>query len=56
MPSYGKNQKPAGVNKSPKVKNLGTRSMDSRNRMIKTSLKISEVGYPGNAVLNAEKE
>lgn len=56
MPSYGMKQKPAGINKSPKVKDLGTRSMDSRNAMIKTSLKISNCKYQGNAVLNAEKE
>ena len=34
MPNIGNKQKPAGVNKSPKVKNLGTRSMDSRNKIV----------------------
>ena len=56
MPSKGIKQKPAGVDKSPHVKDLGTRSMDSRNSMIKTSLRIADVKYVSNAVLNAEKE
>ena len=55
MPSYGQNQKPAGVDTTPPAKHLGTRAMDSRNRMIKTSLKIENCTYKGNAVLNANK-
>ena len=56
MPTYGKKQRPAGVNKSPKVKSLGTRSMNSRNQMIRTSLRIESPEYKGNAVLNANRE
>jgi hypothetical protein len=55
MPTYGAKQKPAGVNTTPPAKHLGTRDMDSRNRMIKTSLKIENCVYKGNAVLNANK-
>jgi hypothetical protein len=55
MPSYGEAQKPAGVKKECGCRHLGTRRMASKNMMIKTSLKIDNVPYKGNAVLNANK-
>ena len=56
MPSKGLKQYPAGVNKSKPVKNIGTRTMRSRNRMIESALKIDDVPYVGNAVLNANNQ
>ncbi len=56
MPRKGLKQIPAGVNKSKQVKNLGTRTMRSRNRMIESALKIDNVPYVGNAVLNANNQ
>ena len=55
MPTYGQEQKSAGVDKSPAQKPLGKRTMDSRNTNIETSLIIDNVPYKGNAVLNAQK-
>jgi hypothetical protein len=55
MPSYGEAQKPAGVKKECGCGHLGPRRMMSKNMMIKTSLKIDNVPYKGNAVLNANK-
>jgi hypothetical protein len=55
MPTAGKSQKPAGVNKTRAQKPLGRRTMDSRNTNIETSLIIDNVPYKGNAVLNANK-
>ena len=54
MPTYGEEQKPAGVNKSPMQKPLGKRVMESRNATIKSSLSIDNCPYKGNAVLNAQ--
>ena len=54
MPTYGEQQKPAGVNKSPIQKPLGKRVMESRNINIKPSLSIDNVPYYGNAALNAQ--
>lgn len=53
MPEQGKKQMPSGVDKSPKFINVGTRTMQSRNMMIKSSLRIDNVPYKGNATLNA---
>ena len=55
MPTYGQEQKAAGVDKSPPKKPLGRRTMDSRNINIETSLIIDDIPYKGNAVLNANK-
>jgi hypothetical protein len=55
MPSYGEMQKPAGVNKTKPGKPCGKRRMMSKNMNIRTSLKIDNVPYKGNAVLNANK-
>ena len=55
MPTYGEQQKSAGVNKSPANKPVGRRTMDSRNTNIETSLIIDNVPYKGNAALNANK-
>ena len=55
MPSYGEEQKPAGVDKSPAMKPLGKRTMVSRNRMIKSDLSIDNCPYKGNPALNANR-
>jgi len=55
MPAYGKNQAPAGVNKTKPGKNCGTRTMVSKNTNIRSTLSISGVEYKGNAVLNANR-
>jgi hypothetical protein len=55
MPTIGKTQKPAGVDKSSPQKPLGKRKMESRNVNIKSSLIIDNCQYKGNAVLNANK-
>ena len=55
MPTYGKVQQPAGVDKSPAKKPLGRRTMDSRDTNIETSLIIDDIPYKGNAVLNANR-
>tara|TARA_R110002020_G_scaffold208195_1_gene413871 strand:- start:309 stop:482 length:174 start_codon:yes stop_codon:yes gene_type:complete len=56
MPSYGEQQKPAGVNKSPMQKPLGRRTMQSRNTTIKPSLSIDNCVYKGNANLLAQRK
>jgi len=55
MPTYGEQQKPAGVDKSPAQKPLGKRVMESRNDDIEPTLSIDNIPYKGNAVLNAQK-
>ena len=55
MPTYGEQQKPAGVDKSPAQKPLGKRVMTSRDNTIAPTLSIDNVPYKGNAVLNAQK-
>jgi len=56
MPAYGKNQTPAGVNKTKPAKVVGDRRMVSKDATIKTSLTIGDCGhYKGNAVLNANR-
>ena len=55
MPTYGEQQIPAGVDKSPVQKPLGKRIMDSRDINIEPTLKIDNVPYKGNTVLNAQK-
>mgnify|MGYP003128373390 FL=1 len=55
MPSYGEYQKPAGVKLNCGCADLGTRTMKSNNMMVKTTLRIDNVPYKGNAVLNANK-
>tara|TARA_R110000824_G_scaffold227614_1_gene415460 strand:+ start:396 stop:569 length:174 start_codon:yes stop_codon:yes gene_type:complete len=54
MPTYGEQQKPAGVNKSPRQKPLGRRVMKSRNTNIKSNLSIDNVPYTGNPNLLAQ--
>tara|TARA_R110001583_G_scaffold3797_5_gene23152 strand:- start:458 stop:631 length:174 start_codon:yes stop_codon:yes gene_type:complete len=56
MPTYGEQQKPAGVNKSPMQKPLGRRTMESRNTTIKPSLSIDNCPYKGNPALNAQNK
>ena len=62
MPSIGEYQAPAGVDKGctvncscPSCKPLGTRAMVSRDATIRTNLKIDNVPYKGNPVLNAQR-
>lgn len=55
MPTYGEVQKPAGVDKSPANKPLGTREMESRQTNIESTLRIDNVPYKGNAALNAQR-
>ena len=55
MPSYGKQQRPAGVKKACGRPPVGERRMISKNMNIRTSLKIDNVPYKGNAVLNANR-
>lgn len=59
MPIEGKKQKPAGVKLDFGSKwakdEPGTRNMNSRSSVIKSSLRIDDVPYDGNAVLNAMK-
>tara|TARA_R100001594_G_scaffold77602_2_gene112178 strand:- start:1117 stop:1284 length:168 start_codon:yes stop_codon:yes gene_type:complete len=55
MPTYGEEQRPAGVNKSPENKPLGRRVMKSRDRMIESDLYIDNCPYKGNPALNAQK-
>jgi hypothetical protein len=55
MPSYGKKQKPAGVDKSPVMKKLGMRKMKSINSNIECDLYLDSPEYKGNATLNAQK-
>lgn len=55
MPSEGKTQKPAGVEKACACKPLGRRVMRSRNKEIESSLVIDNLEYTGNAVLKANK-
>ncbi len=45
----------SGKNISPKQKPLGRRTMVSRDETIKSTLKIDNCEYKGNAVLNANK-
>mgnify|MGYP003644284168 CR=1 FL=1 len=58
MPSEGITQIPAGVVKKcsiPGKKELGKRTMKSRNKEIESSLVIDNLQYTGNAVLKANK-
>ena len=56
MPSYGEQQKPAGVPLGGGPSIPGTRVMKSNNTTIIPTLdKIDNVPYKGNAVLNANK-
>jgi len=56
MPSYGEKQMPAGKECKPCLGPLaGQRSMQSRDVSIKTSLKLDNIEYKGNAVLRANK-
>ena len=55
MPTYGETQKPAGVDKSPAKKPLGTREMESRQTNIEPTLRIDDVPYKGNPVHKANK-
>ena len=55
MPSYGEEQIPAGVDKSPVIKPLGKRTMESRDRLVKSTLSIDNCPYKGNPVINANK-
>tara|TARA_R100000655_G_C2943078_1_gene186022 strand:+ start:107 stop:280 length:174 start_codon:yes stop_codon:yes gene_type:complete len=56
MPSYGKNQAPAGKVLNTAKPVVGTRTMKSNNSTITPNLKsIDNIPYKGNAVLNAQK-
>ena len=59
MPSYGEKQKSAGVmldcNNKTRNKIVGERKMVSKDMTIKTTLRIDNCEYKGNAVLNANK-
>jgi len=55
MPSYGEEQRPAGIDKSPAMKPLGKRTMESRNRLIRSTLVIDNCEYKGNAAINGNK-
>jgi hypothetical protein len=56
MPTIGKKQKAAGVKLNFAKDKPGTRKMESRDKNIKSSLRIDDVPYNGrNAVLNAMK-
>ena len=55
MPSIGEYQAPAGVLKPCMKKELSTRAMVSRNTTIRTNLKIDNIPYKGNPVLNAQR-
>ena len=56
MPSYGEYQKPAGVKLSCGCAHVSTRTMKSNNMMVKTTLRIDNIPYKGNAVLNANRQ
>ena len=57
MPSYGEKQIPAGKECRPCLGPLaGERSMKSRDMSIRTSLKIDNIDYKGNAALRANKQ
>ena len=55
MPTYGEKQIPAGVDKSPVIKPLGTREMESRQTNVETTLRIDNCPYKGNPALNANR-
>ena len=55
MPTYGEKQIPAGVDKSPVIKPLGTREMESRQTNVETTVRIDNCPYKGNAALNANR-
>jgi hypothetical protein len=56
MPTEGKKQKSAGIKLNYGKKEPGTRKMESRNKEIKSNLRIDDVPHNGlNAVLNAQK-
>ena len=62
MPTMGEYQKPAGVNKEcssgckcKACEPIGERTMKSNNTTIIPTLKIDNVPYKGNVVLNAQK-
>jgi hypothetical protein len=56
MPTYGKQQRPAGVNKSSAPKLPGRRVMVSKQSNIQSGLSIDNCPYKGNAVLNAQNK
>ena len=56
MPSYGENQKSAGIKLPCGCKPVGTRTMRTNNTTVMPTLrKIDNIEYKGNAVLNANK-
>jgi hypothetical protein len=55
MPSYGKKQAPAGVDKSPMMVPPGVRKMVSRNGLVASTLEIKNCGTKGNPALLAQK-
>jgi hypothetical protein len=55
MPSYGEQQMPAGVDKSPAMKPLGKRTMRSKDSTIMPALTIDNCEYKGNAALRANQ-
>jgi len=56
MPSYGEKQIPAGKECKPCLGPLaGQRSMESKDMSIRTTLKLDNIEYNGNAVLRANR-
>ncbi len=55
MPTYGEKQIAAGVDKSPVIKPLGTREMESRQTNVESTLRIDNCPYKGNPALNANR-
>jgi hypothetical protein len=55
MPSYGKKQAPAGVDKSPMMVPPGVRKMVSRNGLVASTLEIKNCGTKGNPALLAQR-
>jgi len=55
MPTQGKKQKAVGIKLNFAKDKPGTRKMESRSKDIKSNLRIDNVPYDGNAVLNAMK-
>tara|TARA_R110000822_G_scaffold28479_2_gene84618 strand:+ start:528 stop:695 length:168 start_codon:yes stop_codon:yes gene_type:complete len=55
MPSYGEDQKPAGIVLQQEKPVIGKRHMTSRDTSITNSLVIDNVVYKGNPALEAQK-
>ena len=55
MPTYGEQQKPAGVKLPCGCKPIGDRKMISRNKNVTSTLRIDNPSYGGNGALNAQR-